>query len=196
MHHLGAFDIIFLIMLVCCFAIRAPREYKNKQIKTIESREGAKGKLLLTLVFTGSTTMPLLYLLTPWFDFAGYQVGLAQGGIGCVLAVAGIWLFWKSHRDLGRQFSPTLELREAHTLVSDGIYSRIRHPMYTAVFLNAAAQLCLVGNYVVGPAFLIAFSILYFARINHEEAMMLEHFGSVYADYKQRTNRLLPAWRR
>ena len=68
--------------------------------------------------------------------------------------------------------------------------------MYTAAFIIGAAQSCLIGNFVVGPAFLIAFSILYFSRINHEEAMLLEHFGSAYADYKQKTNRLLPALRR
>jgi len=196
MHHLGMFDAVFVAMLICCFAIRIPREIQNKRSKTIESREGAKGHFLLMLAFTGSTTMPLLYLFTPWFDFADRPVSMAQGGLGTLLAIAGAMLFWKSHHDLGRQFSPTLELREAHALVSEGIYRKIRHPMYTAAFTIGAAQLCLIGNFVVAPAFLIAFSILYFARINHEEAMLLEHFGSAYADYKQKTNRLLPALRR
>jgi protein-S-isoprenylcysteine O-methyltransferase Ste14 len=76
------------------------------------------------------------------------------------------------------------------------IYSRIQHPMYTALFVIAAAQLLLIGNAVVAPAFLLAFSVLYFARIDHEEAMMLERFGGAYADYQSRTNRLLPSLRR
>jgi protein-S-isoprenylcysteine O-methyltransferase Ste14 len=90
-------------------------------------------------VFTGSTTLPALYLFTPWFDFAAYTVGMGAGTPGSALAVFGVFLFWKSHRDLGRQFSPTLEVKEAHHLVSHGIYSRIRHPMYTALFAIAAA---------------------------------------------------------
>jgi protein-S-isoprenylcysteine O-methyltransferase Ste14 len=196
MHHAGTFDVVFIAMFVLCFVIRAPLEVRNKKIHAVESREGAFGKFCLLLVFTGSTTLPALYLFTPWFDFADYPVGVVAGSLGCALAALGVFLFWKSHRDLGRQFSPTLEVKEAHHLVSDGIYRRIRHPMYTALFAIAAAQLLLIGNAVVGPAFLFAFSLLYFTRIDAEEAMMLAHFGTAYADYQARTNRLLPSFKR
>lgn len=186
------FDVVFLAMFALCFVIRAPLEVRNRQIAAVEAREGPVGKFCLLLVFTGSTTLPLLYLFTPWFDAADYAVSPAVGGAGAALAVLGLVLFWKSHRDLGRQFSPALELKEAHHLVADGIYRRIRHPMYAAIFAVAAAQLLLIGNAIVGPAFLLAFSILYASRIEREEAMMLDHFGQAYADYKARTNRLLP----
>jgi protein-S-isoprenylcysteine O-methyltransferase Ste14 len=185
-----------MVMFALCFVIRAPIEVRNRKIRAVEAREGAFGKFCLLLVFTGSTTLPVLYLFTPWFDFADHAVTPAVGAIGCALAALGLFVFWKSHRDLGRQFSPTLEVKEAHHLVSEGIYRRIRHPMYTGLFLIAAAQLLLIGNAVVGPAFLLAFSILYASRIEHEEDMMLDHFGQAYADYKARTNRLLPAFRR
>lgn len=196
MHYLGRFDYVFIAMWALCFIIRAPWEYKNKKLKPVESREESKNKFLLLLVFTGANTLPLLYFLTPWFDFARYEVTSGFGIVGSALAVSGVFVFWKSHRDLGRQFSSTLELKESHTLISDGIYSKIRHPMYTALFAIATAQLFLIGNFVVAPAFLLTFSILYFARINHEEKMMLDHFGSAYADYKLRTNRLFPTFRR
>jgi protein-S-isoprenylcysteine O-methyltransferase Ste14 len=195
MHHAGMFDVVFLAMFALCFVIRAPLEVRNRKIRAVESREGAFGKFCLLLVFTGSATLPMLYLFTPWFDVADYAVNAGVGGGGAALAVLGIVLFWRSHRDLGRQFSPTLEVKEVHHLVSGGIYRRIRHPMYTAVFLIAAAQLLLIGNAIVGPAFLLAFSILYASRIEHEEDMMLEHFGQAYADYKSRTHRLLPSFR-
>ena len=192
MHHADMFDVVFLAMFALCFVIRAPLEVRNRKIRAVESREGAFGKFCLLLVFTGSTTLPMLYLFTPWFDFADYAVHPGVGGAGAALAALALFLFWKSHRDLGRQFSPTLEVKEAHHLVAEGIYSHVRHPMYTALFLIAAAQLLLIGNAVVGPAFLLAFSILYASRIEHEEDMMLDHFGQAYADYKARTHRLLP----
>lgn len=196
MPHLGTYDVIFIVLLICSFLIRAPWEFKNKKIRAVESRERATGRFYLLLVFTGSTTLPLLYLLTPWMNFADYPISAIQGGLGTVVGIVGILLFWKSHLDLGRQFSPTLEMKESHTLVSTGIYSKIRHPMYTAVFANATAQLLLIGNWVVGPSFLIAFTVLYLFRINYEEKMMLDHFGSAYAEYQHRTNRLFPAlWR-
>ncbi|GJJ03039.1 farnesyl cysteine carboxyl-methyltransferase [Duganella rhizosphaerae] len=196
MHRLAIFDYVFVVMLVLCFLIRAPSEYKNKKIQSVESREGGKAKFYLMLVFTGSTTLPLLYLLTPWFNFANYRVSVGAGCLGSALAVLGLSLFWKTHRDLGRQFSPTLELKASHELISNGIYRHIRHPMYTAVFTVAAAQLFLIGNFVVAPAFLLTFALLYFTRINQEEQMMLDHFGTAYADYQRRTNRLFPWFRR
>ncbi|MYM25290.1 isoprenylcysteine carboxylmethyltransferase family protein [Duganella sp. FT135W] len=196
MHHLGVFDYIFVLMIVACFLIRAPWEFRNKKAKAVESRDNAKERFNLLLVFTGSLTMPVLYLCTSWFDFANYAASPLQGVLGSVAAILGVFLFWKSHHDLGRLFSPKLEMKEAHTLVSQGIYARIRHPMYTAVFINGLAQMLLLANFVVGPAFLIAFSILYFSRIEHEEKMMLDHFGPAYAEYQQRTNRLLPAFGR
>jgi protein-S-isoprenylcysteine O-methyltransferase Ste14 len=196
MHHLNLFDAVYLAMVFACFLIRTPLEIRNRRIRTTEMREGALGKFLLMLVFTGSATMPLLYFVTHWFDFASYDVPPVAGAIGIALAVPGIYLFWRSHRDLGRQFSPLLEVKEGHALVCDGVYRRIRHPMYTALFMVSAAQAFLIGNAVVGPAFLLAFWLLYVTRVDNEEAMMLAHFGPAYADYTRRTHRLLPSLRR
>jgi len=194
MSHLGVFDWIFVAMMVVCFLIRGPWELRNKKSKAVESRDSGLERFNLLLVFTGSITMPVLYLATPWFDFANYRQSLLQGVLGVAVAVAGVYVFWRAHHDLGRLFSPKLEMKEEHTLVSSGVYSKVRHPMYTAVFLNALAQTLLLANFVVGPAFLIAFSILYFSRIEREEKMMLDHFGSQYEEYQRRTNRLVPSW--
>jgi protein-S-isoprenylcysteine O-methyltransferase Ste14 len=196
MHRPAMFDWVYIAMMVCCFLIRAPLDHRNRKIRAVASWNNAKERFLLILVGTGTTTLPLIYYLTPWLRFADYDVGLIAGCVGTVLAVLGVVLFRLSHRDLGRQFSPVLVLKEQHTLVSTGIYSRIRHPMYTALFTVAAAQLLLIGNAVAGPAFLVAFTLLYVVRIDNEERMMLAHFGQAYAEYQRRTGRLFPSPRR
>jgi protein-S-isoprenylcysteine O-methyltransferase Ste14 len=170
MHHAGMFDVVFLAMFALCLAIRVPLQIRNRKIRAAEAREGLFGRFCLLLVFAGSTMLPFLYLFTPWFDFADYAVRLDVGGVGTALAVFGVFLFWKSHRALGRQ-------------------------LYTALFFTASAQLLLIGNAIVGPAFLVAFSILYASRIEHDEDLMLDHFGQADAEYKTRTNRLLPFFR-
>lgn len=68
----------------------------------------------------------------------------------------------------------------------------IRHPMYTAVFMLSLSQLSLIGNWVVGPAYFLAFFFLYVLRVKHEEALMLEHYGDEYSAYMKRTGRLFP----
>lgn len=196
MHHTGWFDGVFIVMWVCCFLIRMPAEFRSSRTETVESRRGAQARFYLMLVFTGSTTLPLLYFFTPWFDFADYEVGPVLGSLGSLLALSGVLLFWRSHRDLGRQFSVMLEVKASHEFISRGVYKNIRHPMYTAAFAVSTAQLLLIGNFVVAPAFLLTFTLLYCTRIHHEEQMMLDRFGSAYADYQRRTNRLFPSLRR
>jgi protein-S-isoprenylcysteine O-methyltransferase Ste14 len=49
----------------------------------------------------------------------------------------------------------TLEVREQHALVTTGVYSRVRHPMYSAW---ALAQALLLPNWIAGPAGLIGFA--------------------------------------
>ena len=103
-----------------------------------------------------------------------------------------LWLFARSHRDLGSNWSVTLQVREGHRLITSGIYSRVRHPMYASLFAHAFAQALLLPNWVAGPAMLIAFTLMFAMRLGPEERMMTEHFGEEYAAYARSTKRLVP----
>jgi protein-S-isoprenylcysteine O-methyltransferase Ste14 len=111
---------------------------------------------------------------------------------GTVILVLGDWVFWKSHKDLAGNWSPTLQIREHHTLVTHGIYRRVRHPMYLSLWLLVVAQALILPNYVAGFSGLLPFGILYFLRVGNEEKMMAEYFGAEYEQYMKRTGRLLP----
>lgn len=101
-------------------------------------------------------------------------------------------LFHRIHRDLGRSWSVTLEIRDQHVLVTDGLYRHLRHPMYTAFWLWALAQLLLLPNLIAGPAGLVGFGVLFFGRIEREERMLLDKFGEGYRSYMVRTKRIIP----
>jgi protein-S-isoprenylcysteine O-methyltransferase Ste14 len=85
-----------------------------------------------------------------------------------------------------------LEVKDQHVLMTDGIYRRVRHPMYTAFWLWALAQSVLIPNAIAGPAGLVGFGTLYFFRVRKEESLMLATFGDEYRSYMQRTGRLVP----
>jgi protein-S-isoprenylcysteine O-methyltransferase Ste14 len=76
--------------------------------------------------------------------------------------------------------------------VTNGVYRRARHPMYTAIFLFAIAQGMLLPNWLAGWAGLATFALLYLSRVGNEEGMMREAFGTDYETYMQRTGRLCP----
>ncbi|HUW12820.1 MAG TPA: protein-S-isoprenylcysteine O-methyltransferase [Anaerolineae bacterium] len=157
-------------------------------------------KVLLLLSGVGMQLIPIVYLLTGWLDFGDYGLpraaSLALGVVGALVFAAGVWLLWRSHAELGRNFSPTLQIVEDHALVTDGVFSRIRHPMYSAHLLWAIAQMLLLQNWIAGPAFLVVQVPFYLRRIPAEEQMMLEQFGDEYREYMGRTGRLFPRFRR
>jgi protein-S-isoprenylcysteine O-methyltransferase Ste14 len=107
-------------------------------------------------------------------------------------SVVGLWLFYRSHADLGTNWSITLEVREQHRLITQGVYRRIRHPMYSALVLYSVGQALVIPNWVAGPSNVVAFAILVSLRVHAEEQMMSEAFGDEYAAYAARTKRLVP----
>jgi protein-S-isoprenylcysteine O-methyltransferase Ste14 len=50
----------------------------------------------------------------------------------------------------------------------------------------------LLPNWVAGLSGLVGFGTLFFARVGHEERMLLEKFGDDYRAYMARTHRLIP----
>ena len=83
-------------------------------------------------------------------------------------------------------------MRERHRLVTQGLYRRVRHPMYMALLLYAAGQALVLPNYVAGPSYGVAMALLVALRLGPEERMMLEEFGKDYEEYRARTKRLVP----
>ena len=86
----------------------------------------------------------------------------------------------------------TLEVREKHQLVTQGVYRALRHPMYSALLLYSLGQALVVPNWIVGSSYAVAMSLLVAFRLGPEERMMLEEFGKDYEAYTVRTKRLIP----
>ena len=65
----------------------------------------------------------------------------------------------------GENWSPDLEIREQHTLVTEGVYRHIRHPMYAAHWLWGLGQALLLQNWIAGPSTLVALLPMYLVRV-------------------------------
>jgi protein-S-isoprenylcysteine O-methyltransferase Ste14 len=157
----------------------------------VKNCRGKKEVILLTLAILGFF-IPFVWVVSPAFAFAEYPLrpGPLVAGIACF--VAGLWLFYLSHADLGTNWSVTLQVREQHRLITQGVYRRIRHPMYSALLLYGLGQALVVPNWVAGPSYLVSFVILFAFRVRAEEQMMLEEFGDEYGAYMAKTKRLVP----
>ncbi|MEM6502727.1 MAG: protein-S-isoprenylcysteine O-methyltransferase [Cyanobacteria bacterium P01_C01_bin.89] len=184
--------VIFLIFSAFSFVIRNPYQKKIKQNDIVDDRQTRLESGLLSFVFLGAFIVPLVYVFTPFLNFANYVLPVWANVLGMVIFALGMYLFWRSHHDLDRNWSPTLKVRADHTLVTNGIYQKIRHPMYTSIWLWGLGQALLLTNWIAGLSGLVSFGTLYFLRVNQEERMMVEKFGDQYQAYKHRTKRLVP----
>lgn len=136
--------------------------------------------------------VPLVWIGAPVLAFANYPLRPVPLLAGVVLLAVGLWLFARSHADLGTNWSITLAIREKHQLVTDGIYRYIRHPMYLALLVYSLGQALVLPNWIAGPAYGVATVLLFVFRLGPEERMMREEFGPAYEAYVRRTKRLIP----
>jgi len=183
---------VYLTAFAVWILIRLPHARCNRRIPVVDDRRTVREVVLLAVSFTGMTVMPLASVFTPLLAFADYHPPGWAVGAGAAAAAPALWLFWRSHADLGRNWSPSLEVREGQALVADGVYRRIRHPMYASLGLWAAAQALLLPNWVGGSSNLLSLVPLYLLRVPAEERMMLDRFGEEYRGYMARAGRIFP----
>ncbi|MEM9292251.1 MAG: protein-S-isoprenylcysteine O-methyltransferase [Acidobacteriota bacterium] len=185
-------SLVWLLGTIVMMAIRAPFEATNRKNEIEESRQEVVENVLLAGVFLGAFIIPMAYLASGWPASLRYALPSWATAIGVVLLVLGLWLFWRSHADLGRNWSVTLEIREGHHLVTGGVYSRVRHPMYSAIYLIYGAQALLIHHWIAGLGGIVSFWLIYVIRVPREEAMMRARFGDEYEEYCQSTGRVIP----
>jgi protein-S-isoprenylcysteine O-methyltransferase Ste14 len=184
-------EVIFLAGFVIGSVIRKVYTAGRGGLKT-EKQYSSLLDIILVFIAGAGMIIPLLYLLTPWLDFANYKLPVWSGWVGTTAFAGAIFMLWRTHADLGLNWAVRLRITRQHSLITTGVYRHIRHPMYTAHLLWAIAQGFLLSNWLAGWAFLVLSIPLYVIRIPKEEQMMLEHFGEEYRQYMGRTGRLIP----
>src|SRR5499427_4042246 len=111
--------------------------------------------------------------------------------LGVVLFAAGgalrIWPVFV----LGRRFSGLVAIQPGHALVTDGVYSVIRHPSYLGLLVNSLGW-ALAFRSVVGVLLAAMMIPPILARIDAEERLLRSQFGSEYEAFCARTSRLIP----
>ncbi len=154
------------------------------------ARRPTRGQGLASLILLGGahtgSGLAAAYSLHRW----GPPVGLVYLA-GLVLFVAGYVGRIASLRQLGRAYSRSFEPDPAGRLVTTGIYSAVRHPLYAFYLLELIAFLLVRSNIISAVAVILAsWATLY--RIRGEEAWLLERFGERYLQYRQTTKALIP----
>jgi protein-S-isoprenylcysteine O-methyltransferase Ste14 len=112
------------------------------------------------------------------------------GIIAITLVAAGlsfaVWARWY----LGSNWSGDVTVKQNHSLVRDGPYRLVRHPIYTGILVGAVGSALAIGEWrgIVAVA-LCLLSFLVKSRI--EETRMRETFPE-YATYQRETKSIIP----
>jgi protein-S-isoprenylcysteine O-methyltransferase Ste14 len=182
---------VFLAATVALIAIRAPHGQRSRSVPVARSRRGRLEAVLLTIAWV-SFLVPVLWVATPFLSFADTPLRPVPLVLGTLVTAAGLVLFHRSHVDLGTNWSITLEVRDGHRLVTEGVYRRVRHPMYAALLLYSAGLALAIPNRLAGLSYFAAMALLFALRLRPEERLMRETFGEAYDAYRARTTRLVP----
>lgn len=185
-------EIVWVLGIVGWYVIRYPFERRAKRVRVVANRRSPSEIVGLVSALFGLAILPGFYVATGIPESADYSARWWAVALGGIIFALALWVFRRSHKELGRNWSITLEIRERHALICAGPYAVIRHPMYTSFMLMGLGQAFLLSNWVAGLAGLIGFAILFFLRVDKEERMMLENFGPQYRAYMERTKRIIP----
>jgi len=145
----------------------------------------------VVLFFALIAILVLYAIHHPWMQSLDFYLPAWLRWLGFIIGLLAIALMIWVELELGRQFSPQLQLRQEHQLITSGPYSRVRHPLYTALIAYGLSLALVSANW-----FFVAFFILsmfgLFLRVPKEERMMLDQFGDQYRTYMQHTGRFFP----
>lgn len=135
--------------------------------------------LLLAILFT-APRMPNPY--GPLSDLLSY--------LGIALIVSGVVILIMSFTKLGKSLTANPVPKEDGVLVVDGLYSRVRHPIYFALLLLAAGVILDAGwwpQLIIGAMLYIQLLI----KASFEESLLKKKYPT-YAAYAAKTPRFFP----
>ena len=190
-------DQLFRLILLAGFVIFMPigiyHRLKSRTDEKLDRRqEGLFIMITLRLIGIAAMAGLIAYLINPaWMAWASMPlpVWLRWTGVGLAL-IAGLVVVWM-FRTLGRNLTDTVVTRKQHTLVTNGPYRWVRHPLYTLAVLLGVANSLAAANWFFFVAGCFVFLLLAI-RTRKEEENLLARFGDDYRNYMQRTGRFVP----
>lgn len=131
------------------------------------------------------TAVVVLAVMFPgdWTQTPVIATGAGLFIVGGYFGIAGVMV-------LGKNRTPFPQPRAGSELVQQGIYARVRHPLYTSVML-ASLGWALMWQSLTSFAVALTLIPLFRAKAGREERHLRERFPN-YADYERRVPRFIP----
>ncbi len=191
------FRILFVALYALFFGVRGyfrfvrPLRTEPDHVDERKKFGIAEGVMSFAILAYFGSIIPYLigFEWMAWSQIPFYPDFLRWLGVG--LALLSVPLLGWIHLILDRQYSPCLQIKESHSLITEGPYKRVRHPMYTVLNMFSFGISLLTANFlIIGFATLVLIPFPFVAK--KEEQMLLETFGEEYEKYMKQTGRFFP----
>jgi protein-S-isoprenylcysteine O-methyltransferase Ste14 len=110
---------------------------------------------------------------------------------GALLLLAGIALLAAGQLNMGASWRVGIEEGEAPGLVTSGLHSFCRHPIYLGLLTAVAGYTSLLPT-ALSVVLLVAAFVRVRVQARVEEAHLERIYGAAYLDYARRVGRFLP----
>ena len=111
--------------------------------------------------------------------------------IGFIIMILGMGFNFIVRANLGKNWVPLFKTTEGQELVTEGIYSKVRHPFYLSILILFLGIAIISWN-LYGLLFLILAILAVMVRIRKEEIELIAKFGEEYEKYMKETPALIP----
>lgn len=119
--------------------------------------------------------------------YAAVRLAAAVIAVGCLAATIKCWA------RMGKDWRMAVTAEPNQALITDGLFARIRHPIYAFSILLMIATMVVVPTWPMIGCGVVHIALMVLKAANEERHMLASH-GDDYARYLARTGRFLPRW--
>ncbi|MDH5231228.1 MAG: isoprenylcysteine carboxylmethyltransferase family protein [Gammaproteobacteria bacterium] len=145
---------------------------------------------LIILVFIA---VIIISLLTTFAGFEVYpKLGIYGNSLGILFCLVGILLTSLSQIQMGTEWRIGVDENEKTKLITHGVYSKIRNPIYTGVIIFGLGLVVLIPNIIMIMLALLGYAAIELHVRKVEEPHLEKLHGQLFTNYKNSTGRYFP----
>ena len=148
----------------------------------------SKANMLVGVQFVMFTVFAILLIVMPPVDSQAIRIaGLLLAIVGVLIGLMGI----REHGTANKTSPNVTPIPKADVpLVTSGVYSKIRHPIYTGV-IGSALGLAIAHGGIIPIVFALVFIPFFTYKSRYEETLLKQQYPE-YVEYMTTTGRFLP----
>ncbi|MDH5179688.1 MAG: isoprenylcysteine carboxylmethyltransferase family protein [Gammaproteobacteria bacterium] len=186
------FFIIFAVAGRSIWHYRLTGDYGLRSVHRNSPLIAIFSSTLIIIVFIGVTIVSFLSTfvgLDVYFQFGRYG-----NVIGVLFCLSGILLTSVSQLQMGKEWRIGVDENEITRLITHGIYSKVRNPIYSGVMIFGLGLLVLVPNLIMMCFTLLGYMAIEVHVRKVEEPYLSKLHGQSFTNYKNSTGRYIPKW--